>query len=128
MESPHHSLFVHMAQLVRTWNTRDNLGLVVGATQPDSLAWVRKVAPDLWILAPGIGAQGGNLEVALAAGLREDGLGMLVPVSRGISKTADPRKAAVEFRDAINQIRREKLGNGSTTEIFHQVSKTNLDR
>jgi len=107
-------LFIRMAQHVGTWNTRDNLGLVVGATQPDSLTRVREVVPDLWILAPGIGAQGGNLKVALEAGLREDGLGMLIPVSRGISRAVDPRKAAVELRDSINQIRREKLGNGLT--------------
>ena len=80
-----------MAKMVNLWNTRDNLGLVVGATQPASLARVRQVAPDLWILAPGVGAQGGNLKAALEAGLRQDGLGMLFPVSRGISRADDPR-------------------------------------
>jgi uridine monophosphate synthetase len=64
------------------------------------------VAPDLWILAPGVGAQGGDLGAALNAGLRSDGLGMLIPVSRGISRADDPRQAAMELRDAINAERK----------------------
>jgi len=100
-------LYVHVAQLAQSWNINDNLGLVVGATQPESLARVRAAAPDLWILAPGVGAQGGDLGVALQAGLRADGLGVLVPVSRGISRANDPRQAAQELRDAIYRARRE---------------------
>jgi uridine monophosphate synthetase len=66
---------------------------------------VRSLAPDLWILAPGIGAQGGDLYQALQAGLRSDGLGLLVPVSRSISQAARPRQAASELREAINERR-----------------------
>ena len=40
---------------------------------------------DVWFLSPGIGAQGGDLAAALGAGLRSDGLGMLLPISRGPS-------------------------------------------
>ena len=57
----------------------------------------RAAAPDLWILAPGVGAQGGNLREALAAGLRPDGRGIIVPVSRGISRADSPRAAADEL-------------------------------
>jgi len=95
-------LYEQVAQLAHTWNTQDNLGLVVGATQPLSLERVRTAAPDLWILAPGVGAQGGDLRAALQSGLRADGWGILVPVSRGISRAADPRQAAQELREAIN--------------------------
>ena len=94
---PAQRLFERVAELATGWNTGDNLGLVVGATHPEALAAVRKVAPDLWILAPGVGAQGGDLEAALSAGLRADGLGLLVPVSRQISRAADPRQAAREL-------------------------------
>ncbi|MBS1248473.1 MAG: Orotidine 5'-phosphate decarboxylase [Chloroflexi bacterium] len=103
-------LHLHVARLAQSWNRNDNLGLVVGATQPDSLARVREAAPDLWILAPGVGAQGGNLGAALKAGLRPDGLGMVIPVSRGISRARNPRKAARDLRAAINQ-EREVIGN-----------------
>jgi uridine monophosphate synthetase len=98
-------LYIHIANLACTWNTNHNLGLVVGATQPASLVAVRAVAPDLWILAPGVGAQGGDLTAALQAGLRADGLGMLIPVSRGISRANDPQKTAMGLRDLINQQR-----------------------
>lgn len=103
-----HLLFEHVAAKCAEWNAEDNVGLVVGATDVEALRRVRAVVPDLWILAPGIGAQGGNLEEAVSAGLSADGMGLLVPVSRGISKAADPKKAAEELRDAINVVRRAK--------------------
>ena len=87
----------------------DNLGLVVGATHPEALAAVRKVAPELWILAPGVGAQGGDLEAALSAGLRADGLGLLIPVSRQISRAADPHQAALDLVEAMRQPRHAAL-------------------
>ncbi len=94
-------LYIAVARLARLWNTRNNVGLVVGATQPDAMAAVRAAAPELWILAPGIGAQGGDLQAVLRLGLRADGKGLLLPVSRSISRAADPGKAAAEMRDAI---------------------------
>lgn len=94
-------LYEHVARLASRWNTRNNIGLVVGATHPEALKRVRAAAPDLWFLAPGVGAQGGELEAALEAGLRRDGLGMLLPVSRGISRADSPARAAAEFRDQI---------------------------
>ncbi len=100
------TVFEVVALLAAGWNTLDNLGLVVGATHPQALERVRSLAPELWILAPGIGAQGGDLQTALKAGLRPDGMGLLIPVSRAISRRADPRQAAIELRNQINQIRR----------------------
>ena len=99
-------LMVHeqVARLAQQWNMKNNIGLVVGATQPEALRRVRAAAPDLWFLAPGVGAQGGDLESALKAGLRKDGKGMLINVSRGISQAKDPRLAAAEFRDQILEI------------------------
>ncbi len=101
-----HPLYIHVAHLAKTWNTRNNIGLVVGATQPEALANVRAAAPDLWFLAPGVGAQGGDLEVALKSGLRKDGKGMLIPVSRGISRAANPSQAAAALRDEILNLQR----------------------
>ncbi len=107
---PAQRLFERVAELARGWNTGDNLGLVVGATHPEALAAVRRVAPDLWILAPGVGAQGGDLEIALRAGLRADALGLLIPVSRQISRAAEPRKAARELvEDMRIHSRRETM-------------------
>ena len=101
------SLFEAVADLAQSWNEKNNIGLVVGATQPEALARVRARSPKAWFLAPGIGAQGGDLEAALTAGLRDDGFGMLLPVSRAISRAADPGRAAVDLRDSIESIRHQ---------------------
>ncbi len=94
-------LYERVARLAQSWNTKNNIGLVVGATQPEALARIRAIVPDLWFLSPGIGAQGGDLEIALKAGLRKDGKGMLLPVSRGISRANSPAHAAADLRDQI---------------------------
>jgi len=98
-------LYEQVASLGEVWNTADNLGLIVGATFPEALRRVRRVAPNLWILAPGIGAQGGDLAAALQAGLRDDGLGMLISVSRGIARSTNPHQAANEL---LANLRRER--------------------
>jgi uridine monophosphate synthetase len=98
-------LYEIVAQKAQAWNTHDNLGLVVGATHSEALVRLRARVPDLWFLAPGVGAQGGDLAAALEAGLRADGLGLLVPVSRGIARAPDPRQAAEDLRESINQAR-----------------------
>lgn len=98
------TLWEKVAELGCQWNTRDNLGLVVGATHPEALRRVRQIAPDLWILAPGVGAQGGDLEVALRAGLRGDGVGLLIPVSRAISRSANPRRATLELVERMRAL------------------------
>ena len=98
-------LYEHIAHLSQKWNTRDNIGLVVGATQTEALSRVRKAAGDAWILAPGVGAQGGDLETTLRYGLRKDGNGLLIPVSRSLSRAGDVTQAAAEMRDNINDIR-----------------------
>ncbi len=106
LETPEGALFQVVAENARGWNTNANLGLVVGATDPAALARVRAAAPDLWFLVPGVGTQGGDLAAALAAGLRADGLGMLINVSRAIASAPDPRAEAKRLRDEINHHRR----------------------
>ncbi len=99
--------YIQVARKAQTWNTANNIGLVVGATQPEALARVRAAAPELWFLAPGVGAQGGDLETALRSGLRKDGKGMLLSVSRSIARAAEgPGLAAAELRDEIIYIKR----------------------
>ncbi len=97
-------LYLQVARLARKWNAAGNIGLVVGATYPEILARVRAAVEDLWFLVPGIGAQGGDLEAALKAGLRPGGDGMLINVSRGVARATDPGRAAAELRDRILEI------------------------
>lgn len=100
-------LYNYVAQLAQQWNTNNNVGIVVGATHPQIMSTIRASAPELWFLSPGIGAQGGELELALRAGLRKDGKGMLVNVSRSIARAEKPGLAAAEFRDEILNIKRQ---------------------
>lgn len=108
------TVYEKVARLAQTWNTQGNIGLVVGATQPEALRRVRHAAPELWFLAPGVGAQGGDLTTALANGLRPDGLGMLLNVSRSIARSIDPRMAVVELNQTI-QREQARLRSGRFT-------------
>ncbi|RME70085.1 MAG: orotidine-5'-phosphate decarboxylase [Chloroflexi bacterium] len=98
-------LFEHTARQAQTWGDPSQVGLVVGATYPDRLAHIRRLAPDRWILAPGVGAQGGSLSAALQAGLSTDGRGLIIPASRSIIYSPDPRAAADDLRRQINLAR-----------------------
>jgi orotidine-5'-phosphate decarboxylase len=75
-------VYERVAALADLWNENGNVGLVVGATAPGELESLREQVPDLPFLVPGIGAQGGDAEAAVAYGLA-DGVG-LVNSSRGI--------------------------------------------
>lgn len=106
------TLYERVAGLAGEWGSAQNLGLVVGATQPGSLRRVRELAPQNWILAPGVGAQGGDLRTTLQAGLRSDGLGMLVNVSRGLSRAADPAAEAARLCAEMRAVQHEVQGGG----------------
>ncbi|MBC6606102.1 orotidine-5'-phosphate decarboxylase [Hymenobacter sp. BT188] len=82
-----------------------NIGLVVGATDAAAIARVRESCPTQWFLVPGIGAQGGDLAATLQAGLRADGLGLLINTSRAIWQAADAGAAARELMQQINDLR-----------------------
>ena len=102
------TVYERIARLAEKWSASSgaSLGLVVGATDSVALAKARQAAgPKVWILAPGVGAQGGNLEEAATAGLNQDGTAMLIPVSRGISRADDPGLAAKELFEKINAVR-----------------------
>jgi len=100
-------MYRYVAQLAQQWNVNNNIGIVVGATHPQIMSNIRASVPDMWFLAPGIGAQGGELELALKAGLRKDGKGILISVSRSIARAEKPGLAAAELRDQILEIKRK---------------------
>lgn len=107
------ALFEHVAALVSgPWNRNGQLGLVVGATYPAELARVRAVAPRIPLLVPGIGAQGGDIEACVKAGMDPDGAGMVINSSRAILYAGKDENfaqtsaaAAKATRDAINAAR-----------------------
>ena len=116
-------LYHHVARLGQTWGDANQIGFVVGATQPEALAQVRALAPDRWLLAPGIGAQGGDLAAAMAAGLDAHDSGIIVPVSRSVIYADDPRKVATDLRDRINQHRPGTKDDSSQTELILALHK-----
>ncbi len=96
-------VYEKQAELAKELNTGGNIGLVVGATCPKELAVVRKRCPDMWILTPGIGTQGGDLEETLRAGYTKNG-GLLINVSRGISGAEFPGEEARDYVTEMRQI------------------------
>jgi orotidine-5'-phosphate decarboxylase len=95
------------------WNTHGNLMLVVGATYPREMADLRMAHPEVPFLVPGIGAQGGDLDEILAAGLDARGAGLLISSSRSIifaggGEAGAIREAAADLRTAINQRRTDR--------------------
>lgn len=106
-------LFVTVAQKVDKWDQKyHNCLLVLGATAPKQIEEVRKVAPTLTYLVPGIGEQGGDLENVITAGLRSDKKGLIINSSRSItyarsdeSFASAAREEAQKLKDAINSFR-----------------------
>jgi len=102
-------LYEIVAQKAKQWNIHGNIGLVVGATYPGELQRVRSICPDMPLLIPGIGAQGGDLASAVAGGADARGEKAIINVSRQIlyaSKGRDfaeaAKKMAEKIRDQIN--------------------------
>ena len=89
-------LYKQVAEKVKGWGS--NAGLVVGATKPQQLKEIREIAPDLYFLIPGIGAQGGDLKATLEAA----GNKSIINSSRSIIYAEDIRAAAKSLRDEIN--------------------------
>jgi orotidine-5'-phosphate decarboxylase len=109
-------LYEHVARAAARANQHGNVGLVVGATHPEAFRNVRAAAPDLPFLVPGVGAQGGDLAMAVGEGQDRHGAGVLIASSRAVlyaSRGADwqdaARAAARELRQAINGLRRARV-------------------
>ncbi len=103
-------VYEHLARTSLEWNGKGNVGLVVGATVPEQLASVRSICPDVPLLIPGIGAQGGDLEASVRNGTDGRGRRAVINSSRGIiyaSAGADfaeaARQATARLREAVNQ-------------------------
>lgn len=99
---------VRVAELIDDWNISTQcpethlsaVGAVVGATVPEQMAFYRAELPHSWMLTPGVGAQGGSLEAALSV-RNADGLGVFVPVSRGVLYADTSEKCLIGARNAM---------------------------
>ena len=105
-------LYEHVVKAAKKWNTKKNVGLVVGATRPAELKRIRTLAPEMPILIPGVGAQKGDLESTVRYGCDKHGELAIINVGRSIlyASTGEDfaekaREAALIYRNQINRYR-----------------------
>jgi orotidine-5'-phosphate decarboxylase len=100
-------LFEMVAEMARRWNSRGNVGLVVGATYPEELKRVRQLCPEMTFLVPGVGAQGGDVAAVIGNGLDKAGRGLIINVSRQVLYASREKDFAVAAAGAARQLRDE---------------------
>lgn len=89
-------------RVVKRWNKNNNCMLVIGAPYPDEMERLRRItARDMTFLVPGVGAQGGDVKSVLKAGLKSDGLGLIINSSRGIIFSDNPKEEARKLLEEI---------------------------
>lgn len=110
-----------VARYATDWNARGNVGLVVGATYPNQLGRARELAPDLPILIPGVGAQGGDAEQSARLGAAADGTLAIISASRQVlyaSSGPDWQEAARREAMALRDAMRAATAQGELVEPF----------
>ena len=86
-------------------NANGNCMLVAGATVPETMRQIRRIVGDMPLLVPGVGAQGGDVEQAVRAGIDRHGHGLIINASRSVLFAPDPAAATHALRDEINRYR-----------------------
>lgn len=107
-------LFEKVINQSKAWGNMENLMYVVGATKARMLEGIRQQVPDHFLLIPGVGAQGGNLEEVSKAGLNKD-CGLLINSSRGIIFASSGEDFAEKAREEAHKIQREMANFLSNT-------------
>jgi orotidine-5'-phosphate decarboxylase len=107
-------LFELVALKAKKWNTYGNIGLVVGATYPEELRLVRQSHPDMPLLIPGIGAQGGDLALAVRYGVDAEGQKAIINSSRQIIYASRGKDFAQAARQVASSLR-EQINSYSPT-------------
>ena len=110
-------LFEEVIESSIKWGTTDNLMFVIGATHPENFEGIRKIIPDHFLLVPGVGAQGGDLEAIIKYGANQNG-GLLINSSRGIifsSEGEDYAEAAGRSAAELSEAMSRCLGGNSSS-------------
>ena len=92
-----------------SWGSPDNMMFVTGATRPEMLQEIRTIIPDYFLLVPGIGAQGGSLELTYKFGANKE-VGMLVNSSRDIIFSDSSEEFAEAAGKKARQVKDEMMG------------------
>lgn len=110
-------LYEVVARRIQSWNEAGNCGLVVGATYAQELRTIRAICPSMPVLIPGVGAQGGDLEAAVRAGVDMHGERAVLAVSRSIlyaGKGPDFAAMAGEEAQRLRNLMNEARSNSET--------------
>jgi len=99
-------LFEKVMQTVSGWGTPENLMFVVGATRGEQLAKIRELLPEHFLLIPGVGAQGGDLNTVAKTAMNKD-VGILVNVSRAIIFAGDHPDFAAQAGKAAKKYQQQ---------------------
>lgn len=106
-------------RISRFWNKKNNCYVVVGATYPEELSLVRKIAPNMTMLLPGIGTQGAEIQATVVNGMDQNTQGMIINASRSVifaqrqeGETVEDaaRREAAKLRKEINYYRENPEG------------------
>lgn len=93
-------------KVFQEWNKNKNCMLVVGATYPEEMKKIRSLVGDMTFLVPGIGAQGGDLQATMKAGLNSEGLGLIINSARGIIFAENPKEEARKLYEEIRKYKK----------------------
>jgi orotidine-5'-phosphate decarboxylase len=100
-------LYEAVAKKAQEWNIHGNIGLVVGATYPEELKRVRSICPEMPLLIPGVGAQGGDLASAVGYGADARGEKAIINVSRQILYASREKGFAQAARNVAEKLRNQ---------------------
>jgi orotidine-5'-phosphate decarboxylase len=99
-------LYEQVLETSKSWKNAENLMYVVGATKAEYFAEIRKIVPDSFLLVPGVGAQGGNLQDVCKYGMN-DQIGLLINSSRGIIYASNQEDFAQKAREEAMKLQGE---------------------
>ncbi len=99
-------LYEETLRKVSTWGSPDNLMFVIGATQTEQLLHIRSIVPEHFLLIPGVGAQGGDLDEVCKAGMNADA-GILINVSRAVIYAGSGEDFAQKAGDAAKDYQQQ---------------------
>jgi len=113
LKTENNELYKEVLKTALTWKNAENLMFVVGATKAEYFSEIRKIVPNHFLLVPGVGAQGGNLQDVCKYGLNKD-CGLLINSSRGIIYAGNDqnfaesaKKEALKLQQEMEQILNE---------------------
>lgn len=106
LESEGKPLYQHVLGKSSEWGDEDNMMYVVGATRPEYLEDIRKTIPDHFLLVPGVGAQGGDLQAVCKYGMN-DTCGLLINSTRGIIYASNGEDFADKAREEAMKLQQE---------------------